>query len=228
MYDLSKPQQSVYDMEKYAGGAISVICGSVIYRGARTQNELEHAVNYLYQINDALRMHIICTEEGMKQTVEKFISGSIEMLNFATKGELDVYACRYAREPIDIEGKICEIKIIFFNDGYGLLIKMHHLIGDAWTMSLVCSQFNSILKGEEPIAYSSIESILGVGRVGILDNFFDLGGDSLKAVELIARIEENGYYTDTRTIFSCDTVKELAEALMELLSSGLQILCHFQ
>lgn len=157
MYELSKPQRLVYDMEKYAGGAISVICGSVIYKGEKSRQELENAVNHLYQMNDALRMRVICTNEGVKQEVEKFIPHSVETLSFVTKEELDFFANRHAKEPLDLKGKLCEIKIVFLNEGYGLLIKMHHLIGDAWATSLICSQFSCILRGEDPMAYSYTE-----------------------------------------------------------------------
>ena len=47
----------------------------------------------------------------------------------------------------------------------------------------------------------------------MLDNFFDLGGDSLKAIELIAKLEQNGYKTTVKTVFDYDTIKDLAEQL---------------
>lgn len=66
---------------------------------------------------------------------------------------------------------------------------------------------------QEKILVSAIEATLGIDKVGIMDNFFDIGGDSLKAIELISKLEKQGYHTDTKTIFECDTVKELAEKL---------------
>ena len=66
---------------------------------------------------------------------------------------------------------------------------------------------------QEKILVSAIEATLGIDKVGIMDNFFDVGGDSLKAIELISKLEKQGYHTDTKTIFECDTVKELAEKL---------------
>ena len=66
---------------------------------------------------------------------------------------------------------------------------------------------------QEKILATAIEDVLGIDKVGILDNFFDVGGDSLKAIELLATLEKEGYHTDTKTIFTCDTVKELAEKL---------------
>ncbi len=66
---------------------------------------------------------------------------------------------------------------------------------------------------KEIVLVSAIQATLGIDKVGIMDNFFDVGGDSLKAIELISKLERNGYHTDTKTIFECDTVKDLAEKL---------------
>ena len=66
---------------------------------------------------------------------------------------------------------------------------------------------------QEKILVSAIEATLSVDKVGIMDNFFDIGGDSLKAIELISKLEKQGYHTDTKTIFDCDTAKELAQRL---------------
>jgi hypothetical protein len=33
MHQLSNPQRLIYEMEKYAGGAVTVICGSMLFEG---------------------------------------------------------------------------------------------------------------------------------------------------------------------------------------------------
>ena len=58
-----------------------------------------------------------------------------------------------------------------------------------------------------------IQKVLGTEKISMLDNFFDIGGDSLKAIELTARLEEKGYEVSVKTIFSCENIRELAEAL---------------
>jgi len=68
---------------------------------------------------------------------------------------------------------------------------------------------------QEKILVTAIEATLGIDKIGIMDNFFDVGGDSLKAIELISKLEKQGYHTDTKTIFECDTVKDLAEKLTD-------------
>ncbi len=157
MYDLSKPQRSVYEIETYAGGSISVVCGSMFLKGTRSLEELQNAVNKIYEINDALRLCIVRTEHGVQQKVEEFVEQDAEVLGFKKRETFDLYADACAKDPLDLYGLLCIIKIILLEDRYGILIKLHHVIGDAWALSLICSQFNSILSGEVPKAYSYVE-----------------------------------------------------------------------
>jgi len=56
--------------------------------------------------------------------------------------------------------------------------------------------------------------MLGIDQLGIHDNFFDLGGDSLLAVSLFARIErEFGKKLPLATLFQYPTVEQLGSAL---------------
>jgi amino acid adenylation domain-containing protein len=56
--------------------------------------------------------------------------------------------------------------------------------------------------------------ILKIDRVGIRDNFFDLGGQSLRAVALFGRIERDfGRKLPLATLFSCPTIESLARRL---------------
>ena len=60
------------------------------------------------------------------------------------------------------------------------------------------------------------EELLGVGSIGIRDDFFELGGNSLLAVRLMSRIEQvYGKRLGVSTLFECATVEHLAEAINE-------------
>lgn len=157
MYKLTKPQKLIYDMEKFSQGSIAVICGSVLRKGHRDLSELNHAINELYRINDALRTHIVETDGETMQSVSVFSEQDADTLQFASKMELEAYAAEYAKQPLDFYGNLCEIKIVLLPDQHGALIKMHHIIGDAWSLSLLASQFCAILDGETPTVYPYME-----------------------------------------------------------------------
>ncbi|RBW63467.1 hypothetical protein DS884_00045 [Tenacibaculum sp. E3R01] len=64
---------------------------------------------------------------------------------------------------------------------------------------------------EEKIMCKIWEECLGVGQIGMLDNFFALGGDSLKAIGLISRINESlSSSLIIADIYSNPTIKKLA------------------
>jgi amino acid adenylation domain-containing protein/non-ribosomal peptide synthase protein (TIGR01720 family) len=52
--------------------------------------------------------------------------------------------------------------------------------------------------------------VLGVERVGVHDNFFVLGGDSIVSIQIVARANQAGLRMQPRHVFSHQTVAELA------------------
>ncbi|MVO98166.1 non-ribosomal peptide synthetase [Paenibacillus lutrae] len=57
------------------------------------------------------------------------------------------------------------------------------------------------------------EDVLGVQNIGIRDNFFDLGGDSVKALQVAARLQRHGYEAELKELFRRPTIEKLADAL---------------
>lgn len=53
-----------------------------------------------------------------------------------------------------------------------------------------------------------IENVLGIDTVGITDDFFDLGGDSLKAIELVSKAHNEGIYFNLQNVFDYPSVLE--------------------
>ena len=56
-----------------------------------------------------------------------------------------------------------------------------------------------------------MEVVLGVSLIGITDDFFDLGGDSLKAIEFVSKAHNEGIYFSLQNVFDFPTVKQLCE-----------------
>lgn len=152
--NLTNPQKLVYDMEKFAGGAISIVCGSMLINTDKSVAEMKKAVNELYRLNTALRIRVSEKDGQPYQCVTEYQEQDIDVLNFKSKEELDNYADEYAKKPLDSNGSLCDVKIVVLPDKKGLFAKLHHLISDAWTLSLLATQFNRLLNGEEIEAYS--------------------------------------------------------------------------
>ena len=63
------------------------------------------------------------------------------------------------------------------------------------------------------------QEVLGAERVGVNDNFFALGGDSIKAIQIMARLGRQGYSFEMAELFRAPTVRELA---LNCKASGIQ------
>jgi len=62
---------------------------------------------------------------------------------------------------------------------------------------------------EETLA-SIWSTVLAIGRVGIHDNFFKLGGDSIISIQIIARANQAGIHLTPKQFFEHQTIAELA------------------
>ena len=151
---LSKPQKLIYDMEKFVGGSISVICGSMLLTDVFDIQALERAINELYRLNDALRIRITESSGEAVQSIGEYTPNEIDKLHFDNKAALDAYAEEYAKTPLDFHSDLSEFHIVVLPERCGILVKLHHIIGDAWTLSLIGNQLNALLRGEAPEAYS--------------------------------------------------------------------------
>src|SRR3954452_19303898 len=52
---------------------------------------------------------------------------------------------------------------------------------------------------------------LEVERIGIDDDYFELGGDSIHAIVIVSRAQEAGVAVDPQDLFECRTVRAVAE-----------------
>lgn len=141
-------------MERFAGGAISVICGSMLVKGEQDLDKLKWAVNEIYRLNDALRIRIRQEDGQASQHVTDYAPRDVEVLRFDSKAELDAYAEEYAKTPIDLYGDLCNISLVLLPGQYGVLVKFHHMVGDAWTIALIGTQFNKLMNGETVESFS--------------------------------------------------------------------------
>lgn len=59
------------------------------------------------------------------------------------------------------------------------------------------------------------QQILGLEQVGLLDNFFALGGHSILVMQLVSQARQRGLILDARQVFSAENLQELAALAQE-------------
>lgn len=69
---------------------------------------------------------------------------------------------------------------------------------------------------EEKVLCSLLTEILGIPEIGLGDNFFNLGGDSILSIQLVSRMRRAGLVITSRDVFQQQTVEALAEVVRPL------------
>ncbi|RPK10893.1 non-ribosomal peptide synthetase [Priestia endophytica] len=59
------------------------------------------------------------------------------------------------------------------------------------------------------------ERVLGSKRIGIHDNFFEIGGDSILSIQIVSRVKQAGLQLTPKQIFEHQTIAELAQVVKE-------------
>ncbi|WP_327195507.1 non-ribosomal peptide synthetase, partial [Paenibacillus alvei] len=67
--------------------------------------------------------------------------------------------------------------------------------------------------GEEKALVSVWKSVLGAEKIGIFDHFFELGGDSIKAIQVASRLLQAGYKVEMKDLFRYPVVAELSSQM---------------
>ena len=147
---LSKPQMLIYNMDKCTGESVSVLCGSILLGKVVDSGTLDDIFNEIVKRNSALRT-VLLEKEEVEQYCEAYSPLHYVCRSFLSIEEMDHFATEYAKKSLDIHGRLFEFIIISLPNNTGVLIKLHHIIGDAWTLSLLGKQLTTLLEGLEPL-----------------------------------------------------------------------------
>lgn len=171
-------------------------------RGFRIElGEIEDALTRVPGIRDAA---VLLRREGQSKRLAAYVavepdSGLTQsLLPLKLKGALPDYmipasVCVLDRLPLSVNGKV----------DYRALQEMP-------LQAQVQSDFAAPTTPAEIILSNLWAKILKRDRVGIHDNFFDLGGDSILSIQIIGQANEAGLSLTPRQLFQHQTIAELA------------------
>jgi amino acid adenylation domain-containing protein/non-ribosomal peptide synthase protein (TIGR01720 family) len=89
-------------------------------------------------------------------------------------------------------------------------VDVSSLPAPCWQQSSATAEFVEPRNDIERALATVWQDILGVERVGIRDNFFDLGGDSIRSIQVVARAGAAGVRITPKQLFEHQTIGELA------------------
>ncbi|PEY27153.1 non-ribosomal peptide synthetase, partial [Bacillus cereus] len=69
--------------------------------------------------------------------------------------------------------------------------------------------------GNEETLATIWRQVLGIKKVGIHDNFFEIGGDSILSIQIVSRAKQAGLQLTPKQIFEHQTIAELAQVVKE-------------
>jgi amino acid adenylation domain-containing protein len=96
-----------------------------------------------------------------------------------------------------------------------------------WNLLRVEDEYVAARNRDEESLCAIVAEVLGLERVGIDDNFFDIGGDSILALQVIAKAKKAGFAISARELYEFATVRQLATkkaAVSEVLLSNVNLL----
>ena len=142
-YELTNPQKSILLTEQFnENTCVSNICGTLSIPEKIDENALEKAINLFIKNNDSVRIFLAQDGPDIKQCVKDYSFVEIEKICLTedyplSKLEEDVITKHFTL----LNSNLYHFVIFKNADGTGgYMANLHHIISDAWTMSLLIDQ----------------------------------------------------------------------------------------
>ncbi len=82
-------------------------------------------------------------------------------------------------------------------------------------LSMIRNEIREPRNRRETLLVDIWEQVLGVSKPSIDDNFFALGGDSIKAIQVVSRLQNMNLTAETQDVFLYQTIETLAPQLID-------------
>lgn len=85
-----------------------------------------------------------------------------------------------------------------------------------WAAALDKANYVAPSTANEQLLVDCWKDVLGVDPIGVKDNFFDLGGDSIKAIQIVSRVAMHQKKLVVKDIFEAPTIAELTGRISDI------------
>ena len=139
LYSLTSPQNNIWLVENfYTDKTINIVSGTFTIKTGFILDVAKKTINKFVELNDATRLKFIQTDSGISQYLEDYKPFDVRSIDISGLSNDECYALKQEliNEPIDISVNPFNFILLDRKDGYGeFLLKTHHLISDAWSVS---------------------------------------------------------------------------------------------
>lgn len=155
-YELTIPQNNIWLVENfYHDKTINIISGTFTIKTGFVLETAKQTVNKFVELNDATRLKFVIENNRILQYVadyEPFEVRSYDISHMSLE-EISILKEQLIHEPLDISVNPFNFILLDRKDGYGeFLLKCHHLICDAWSVSkmgtALATIYECLTKGE--------------------------------------------------------------------------------
>lgn len=145
-------QKNIYMTDKLNGNSkVNNIFGIININKDFNCNKTIKLVNKVIENNDALRINIVEENNDLYQVINEFKYEEIDSIEISKKDNIDKIIEDFSNDVIDINDKVLyKFKIINIENNKGIiLVKLHHIISDAWSFSKIAEQFIDMYENDE-------------------------------------------------------------------------------
>ncbi|MBN2853006.1 MAG: amino acid adenylation domain-containing protein [Clostridia bacterium] len=137
-YNLTYPQKGIWQLEKlYPNTSIGNISATLKLETKLDMDAMDKAVNQMIKMNEALRIRISEEDGEPKQYIVPFSYQKIDFFDFSDRDIKEVYEwdTMMTKKPFyKTDSPLCYFAFVKITDTLlNFYVKLHHLIGDAWT-----------------------------------------------------------------------------------------------
>lgn len=217
LFNLTDQQENVWNSEMfYSGTNINSIGGYILIKEKVDLKLLEKAANIYIEKNEITNYQFDLKDGNPIQYLQDYIPFKLKPVSLDSTYDLDKLTTKIVDEPFKIiNSNLYKFKLFTLPDGTGGIIAVfHHLIADAWSLSLFISEFTDIyynlLKGNNEFnsypAYSeyisSCESYENSSRFTKDKNYWDSVFASNPTLTYISKKRDITSSNSSRTICS--------------------------
>lgn len=143
LYELSNPQKSIWYTEQYYKGTpINNIGAYVYFKECINFDILKQAVNEVVKSNDNFRLILKSENNKINQSLCNYVPFDIDIIEVSSEEDVIEKTKEFTKIPFNVENNLL-FKFWLFrlpNNEGGVIINIHHLISDSWTLGLISKE----------------------------------------------------------------------------------------